>query len=333
VSDVDVRSRLAGTLLGQAMGDALGFVVEGRSAAPAAAYVRDCLECGRAGERAHPAYCFGQYSDDTQLARQLLLSVRDAGRWEPSAFARRVADLFERRCDIGAGPGTRAAAARLAEGIPWRESGTPPPYAGNGSAMRAAPLGILFQRSPDALRMASREQSLITHQDSRCTAGAVVIAGAAALAATPGPLDQCAFLDALQTWARHEDAVMAEALGHLNEWARLPPATAAVRLHELRLDSRGDCIRLGLSPFVTSTVLWALYSFLHSPDDYWTTICTAIRIGGDTDTLAAMAGAISGARLGPEALPQPLLDRLTDQGTWGAAELAALAADCAHLCR
>lgn len=329
----DRSGPLTGAVLGQALGDAVGFVVEGQAADIAAGYVRDCLECGRAGERAHPEYPFGQYSDDTQLARELLLSVREAAGWNPACFARRLSDLFHRGLDIGAGPGTRAAAARLAGGMSWREAGTAPPYAGNGSAMRAAPLGVLFQRSPEALRAAAREQSLVTHRDSRCVAGAVAVAGAAALAAAPGKLDHRAFLDALQEWVRQEDEVLADALVRLAEWAVLSPEAAALRLHELELDPRGDGARLGLSPHVTPTVLWALYAFLHTPDDYWTTICTAIRIGGDTDTLAAMAGAISGARLGTEALPQRLLDRLTDQGIWGAAELTALAADCVPFCR
>ncbi|MCI0355014.1 MAG: ADP-ribosylglycohydrolase family protein, partial [Acidobacteria bacterium] len=71
--------------------------------------------------------------------------------------------------------------------------------------------------------------------------------------------------------------------------------------------------------------------FLRSPDDYWETVCTAIAVGGDTDTMAAMAGAISGARLGIAALPAGLLERLTDRGEWGALELARLAGDCARL--
>jgi len=79
---------------------------------------------------------------------------------------------------------------------------------------------------------------------------------------------------------------------------------------------------------VTPSVLWSLYSFLRSPDDYWETICTAIAVGGDTDTMAAIAGAISGARLGVGAFPAPLVVRLTDRGDWGPRRLADLAYDC-----
>ncbi len=59
--------------------------------------------------------------------------------------------------------------------------------------------------------------------------------------------------------------------------------------------------------------------------------CTAIGVGGDTDTMAAIAGAISGARLGPDALPQDLVDRLTDRGEWGRDRLAELGRRAARL--
>ena len=58
------------------------------------------------------------------------------------------------------------------------------------------------------------------------------------------------------------------------------------------------------------------------------TMRTSIAVGGDVDTTAAMAGAISGAYLGLGALPMDLARRVTDQGTWEYAELV----DLAHRC-
>jgi ADP-ribosylglycohydrolase len=87
----------------------------------------------------------------------------------------------------------------------------------------------------------------------------------------------------------------------------------------------------GRSPFVTTSVLWSLYSFLRSPKDYWETICTAIAVGGDVDTTAAMAGAISGAYLGLDAIPRRWTPRVTDRGTWGYDELVELAHCCYRL--
>jgi len=326
-----LEDRLAGALLGQALGDALGFVVEAEPPDIAEAYVRDCLLAGRAGERAHPQHPFGQYSDDTQLARELLLSVLDAGGWSPAAFAARVAGLFRDGRDVGAGEGTRSAALRLLAGSSWRESGTPPPYAGNGSAMRVAPLGLLFGGDVEAMLVAAREQSRVTHLDPRCAAGAVAVAGAVALAVAPGALEPGAFLDTLAGWVAREDDSVAAGVARVAAWVDLPPLDAARRLHAAGLDPSPVDRWRGISAFVTPSVAWSLYAFLRSPDDYWAAVCTAIAVGGDTDTMAAIAGAIAGARLGSAALPAALVGRITDRGTWGAAELVSLAGDCARL--
>jgi ADP-ribosylglycohydrolase len=77
---------------------------------------------------------------------------------------------------------------------------------------------------------------------------------------------------------------------------------------------------------VTDSVCWAVYAFLRFPDDYWEAIRLAIGVGGDTDTMAAMAGAIAGARVGLAALPTEASRRLTDRGAWGYTELVALCA-------
>jgi ADP-ribosylglycohydrolase len=79
---------------------------------------------------------------------------------------------------------------------------------------------------------------------------------------------------------------------------------------------------------VTTTVAWSLYAFLRSPDDYLQAVCTAISAGGDTDTTAAMTGAVAGARVGSSGLPSGLLARLEDRSTWRAAELEELARRC-----
>jgi ADP-ribosylglycohydrolase len=322
---------LTGALLGKALGDALGFVVEAEPPDVAAEYVRSCLRAGHAGARGHPQFPFGQYSDDTQLARALLLGVRDAGRWSASAFAARLSDLFRDGLDVGAGPGSRAAAARLLAGASWRESGTPAPYAGNGSAMRVAPLGVLLARDPEAMLAAGREQSLVTHRDPRCTAGAVAVAWAALLAARPGPFGPRAFLGEVAGRAAAEDESVARAIERVTGWLELEPPAAAGRLHAAGLDRRAGGAWRGISSDVTPSVAWSLYAFARSPDDYWTCVCTAIEAGGDTDTMAAIAGALAGARLGPEALPPHLMARLNDRGVWRADELARLARDCAGL--
>jgi ADP-ribosylglycohydrolase len=287
------------------------------------------LRAGRAGERSHPDFPFGQYSDDTQLARELLLSFREQRGWDPSAYAGRIARLFQESRDVGAGSGTRSAALRLIQGVTWSEAGTPAPYAGNGSAIRAGPLGLLFSSS-EKICCVAEEQSRITHRDSRCAAGAAAIALALSLAARPARVGAGEFLDEVAHSVEMIDSSVARALNESSRWFGLEPVAAAQRLHQSGLDGAYPEWQ-GISAFVTPSVLWSLYSFLRSPDDYWESVCTAIAVGGDTDSMAAMAGAISGARLGPAAVPRALVSRLNDRGEWRAQALALLARDCAAL--
>jgi ADP-ribosylglycohydrolase len=320
---VPTRSQFRGCLIGQALGDALGTFVEGAPSEVARGYVEEVLPGWLAGEPATLGpYRLGQYTDDTQLARELVQSVVDRKEFDPAAYAVRVMRLFTEDRIVGRGRSTEEAAARLALGIPWDEAGTPPPSAGNGSAMRAAPVGLLCFEDPDRLVRWAVDQGRITHADARCSAGAVAVAGATALALRPGPLDVASFVAELSALVRRVDASVADAVAELPVWVELEAGDAVGPITALAGD---DDPWDGISPFVTSSVAWSLFAFLRSPDDYWETICTAIAAGGDVDTTAAMAGAISGARLGLEGIPAHLAALVTDQETWGYEELVALA--------
>ncbi len=102
---------------------------------------------------------------------------------------------------VGGGWATAEAAARLTAGVSWQHSGTPPPNAGNGSAMRAGPIGLMFYDEPDRLIAAATDQGRITHADRRCSAGAVAIAGAVALVLREDAVEPKAFLAQLAEWA------------------------------------------------------------------------------------------------------------------------------------
>ncbi len=197
--------------------------------------------------------------------------------------------------------------------------------------MRAGPVGLLFFDDPERMVRVAHDQGRITHQDPRCSAGAVAIAGAVALALEGSEIEAPRFLDRLAEWAEAFEGSVASGLRQLEEWLSLPPEEAASLVSGLRRNPDYPDEPRGISPFVTSSVLWSLYSFLSSPEDYWETVCTAIAAGGDTDTTAAMAGAISGARVGLDGLPQQEARRVTDRGTWGFDELVELAGRCHRL--
>ncbi len=275
----------------------------------------DFLAKNRAGEMGRDSFPFGQYTDDSQLARELLQSYVERGRFDPKEYAGRIAAIFVEQRIVGRGRATEEAAHRLAQGVPWEESGTPPPVAGNGSAMRAGPIGLIFHDDPTGLIRAAHDQGRITHKDPRCSAGAVAIAGAVALALRGGTVESGDFLAQLSEWAGEIDESLADPIQQLIDCVSLSAEEAAGLVSGAGSPDFADAWQ-GISPFVTGSVLWSLYSFLRTPDDYWETICTAIAVGGDVDTTAAMAGAISGAYLGLEAVPPNLTRHLNDQGSW-----------------
>jgi ADP-ribosylglycohydrolase len=319
--------QFSGCLLGQCLGDALGFPVEGYPRSACTRYVDTELRprALAAGRGRSP---FGQYSDDSQLARELMRSYADRESFDPEDYARRIAALFAEGRVVGGGRATGEAAHRLSLGVSWREAGTPPPAAGNGSAMRAAPIGLFFHDDPDALIRHAHEQGWITHQDPRCSAGAVAVAGAVSLALQPAPINAGIFLRTLAAWVSEVESGFARELLRIEGWLEAEADAVIAEIADSGLDPGFRDGWEGITPYVVGSVLWSLYSFLRSPDDYWETICTAILIGGDVDTTAAMAGAISGARLGLPALPEALLDKLHDRGSWRYADLVTLAERC-----
>jgi ADP-ribosylglycohydrolase len=317
------KEQFTGCLLGQALGDAIGFNVEGHGPANAERYVTGIMRAGRVLDYGRDPFSFGQYTDDTQLARELARSlVAQEGQFNPADYAERIATLFRKGQVVGEGLATKRAAQRLISGQEWHEAGDPPPNAGNGTAMRAAPVGLLYWDDPAQMVKIAYKQSRITHQDGRCAAGATVIAGAVALAieADGHPLDMVRFVAQLAEWAMAHSMLLAEGLEKVRTtWLSLEPAQAQppIARYGVEQETGWD----GISPYVISSVLWSMYAFLRTPDDYFETVATAILGGGDTDTTAAMAGAISGAYNGIEALPHELATRVNDRNGWGYTQL------------
>lgn len=174
----------------------------------------------------------------------------------------------------------------------------------------------------------AHEQGLITHQDPRCSGGSVAIAGAVAFVLQNQSFSTQLFIDQISQWVQAISPEFAREILQLNQWIELPPESAfkLISIAGLYPDYRSEWD--GISPFVVGSVLWSLYSFLRTPEDYWETICTAIAVGGDVDTTAAMAGAISGAYLGLDAIPLDLAKQLNDRGTWKYYQLLELADRC-----
>jgi ADP-ribosylglycohydrolase len=331
--DAQRADRRAGSLVVQALGDALGFLVEGHPPTICAAFVAAAFAGAEPPSQRRGPFVFGQYSDDTQLARELALSLVEGRGWNPPRFARRLAALFESDTIVGRGRATEAAALRLLQGVPWERAGTPPPNAGNGAAMRAAPVGLFLPEEDDERFRVADEQARVTHQDVRARAAAVLVADVVAdgIACGTGPRDR-GYFTRLARRVEPLDPTLAAGVLRIPSWLSSPPDVAAREIAAFAAPPEGTAHAFerwdGISPFATPSVLYAFYAYRANPDDPAAVLRRAVAVGGDVDTVAAMAGAMVGAAVGLSALDARLrkwAERLNDQHTFGLDDLVDLA--------
>lgn len=298
-SEPGITSRFTGSLLAAAAGDCLGAAYEGYSGTDLAeAYYDGRFEPG--------SMTMGEWTDDTSMLVATAKSIAETGQVDGEDLARRYLAWFETG-GRGIGRATYHAMKRLQTGTNWREAGEKGEYAaGNGVAMRIAPIGLYHVRDPANLRDDVRNCAVITHRNEEAIAGAYAVAYAVARAAA-GSFDPETIILEILDWL--EPSRVADGL---SECARLleaaePPLTALPEL--------------GLGGAAFETVPSAFYCFLRSPDDLQETLVSSIVAGGDTDTRAAIAGGMTGTYNGREAIPVRWLQELPlGDGIQGVAE-------------
>ena len=286
---MDLADRVVGSALGLALGDALGAPFEFLRA-------RNVPDPIPALERPWLSEPPGSTTDDTAMARNLMRSLAAQQRFDPDDLLERHLEWFRSDPpDVGTLTGRvlrRIAAgedaATAAQEI-WNERG-PEVSAGNGSVMYCAPLGLAYANRSDELGHLAPALSALTHVDGRCMT--------AVLAVTLG-------VAALVRGESAEDAARS-ALGAVDD---LEGGEELEFLVEEVGGSRAiDGPDQGFCLFTAGVAFQALVR----PGDVETELRRVVSLGGDTDTNAAVAGALLGARDGANGLPAPWLQRLRD---------------------
>jgi poly(ADP-ribose) glycohydrolase ARH3 len=162
---------------------------------------------------------------------------------------------------------------------------------GNGAAMRVAPVGLLFREDFQRLWAQARLSSLPTHRHPLGIEGAQLLALAVALCSGMAHFDRVAFFDTLL-----RSCASSEYREQLEKAARV--------------QTSDDLAELGNRIEALRSVPTAIASFALTPESFEAAISNVIFLGGDTDTLAAMAGAMSGAYIGVGRLPRHLVGLL-----------------------
>ena len=307
------EDQFVGALMGCAVGDALGAPFEGsprEEIAGVTDLVADFRPCRRRKGWGRPA---GQITDDTQLTVAIARSIVDTGRVDGAAIAAEFVKLWESGEIVGQGGVADRAVKRLMEGVPWNEAALADDLAWNGSAMRVSPIGLWNFDDADQLARDATTSSIVTHQHPLAIAGAIATATAVAHASTTRSIVTADFLQSASQSIAGQSPEFATHILALRDWLRLEEMAALEAIASASGQQQHPKAKgFGITVQVEATVLASLYAFLQHPDDYCGTVELAIRVGGDVDTTAAIAGAICGARNGVDAIPGNLVAGVKD---------------------
>jgi poly(ADP-ribose) glycohydrolase ARH3 len=296
-----LRAKFRGSLLGVAVGDALGAPFEG-------AWAVQRRDLQRLEGESGPLI----YTDDTHMTLGVAESLVERRGFDGAHMAAVFARNFAAEPWRGYGAGPPQVFRLIEGGVPWDQAGRAlfggSGSFGNGAAMRVAPAALLAFRDLEQVAWLARQTAVITHSHELGLEGAVLQASAIALLLQHPPdipLDGRVFLDELRAQMRAH--LYLQKLEHIQ--ALLPDSP------------RGEVIaQLGNGIEAYEAVPAALYAFLRQAGSFSEVVAYAISLGGDTDTIASMAGALAGAHLGERAIPAAWREQVE-----GAARLRELA--------
>jgi ADP-ribosylglycohydrolase len=235
----------------------------------------------------------GQFTDDTQMSIMVAESLIANG-FSPEDLSARYLEWIETGVARGYGRTTFMAVTNIKNGVHWSETGVPGSY-GNGTAMRAAPFGVFFRNDLKALIESVKIDSAITHRSDEAEAGALAIALATYFIVNDDEEDLVAKIDEYLPDSDVKKKLI---------WVDSMVGSSATPQEILKkTGSRAD---------VRMTVPAVMYCYLKF-NNYQEAMETAIRAGGDTDTTAAIVGALFGAKLGLKGIPSHYLDCLEDK--------------------
>lgn len=294
---MQLTDRFVGSVLGTFVGDAMGEPVEGWP--HKAIYSRFGLLDTMLREEA-------RYTDDTQMMIGIVETLVEKGRFDPAVCAVR----FQENFDPSRGYGRRifGVMERIRQGIPWDKVGTD--SFGNGGAMRIAPIGCFYYSDLQAVEENAILSTRITHNHPEGLAGAVAQATAVAIALQHGlsndPVEAEDFVDRITARVGSIDKGFAESLSGIKSISRRFSSGSKGSTIEV-IEAIGDRYRLSLRAI--ESVPAAIGAFVLT-NSFREAIVLAVNLGGDTDTIGAMTGAVAGAYYGLDQIPKEWIDPL-----------------------
>lgn len=275
-----ISDKAFGCILGGAIGDAFGSSYEGQ---PAPVEINASVRW--------------QISDDTQLTLATCEAIiENVGSIDPAAVASRFAVWHRQKRISGTGASTYKALSELVAGGHWALVGAKGERAaGNGAAMRTAPLSFFLDPAVTADRQVIRDVCRITHHNDEAYAGALAVVAAVRAA------------------LKDEHKIIDYAV------EMLPDSRVKDRLHRLQATDASKtlmevAVECGTSGYVVESVPLALYAAQRVKHlGYENLLEELVQCGGDTDTIASIAGQVAGTYLGWGGLPRWVVERLPER--------------------
>ncbi|WEF13123.1 ADP-ribosylglycohydrolase family protein [Pectobacterium actinidiae] len=309
------QERILGALYGQALGDAMGMPSElwPRTRVKAHFGWIDRFLPGPAENNAACYFGRGEFTDDTSMALSLADAIIECeGEINADAIGRHIlkwAESFDAFNKNVLGPTSKIALKAIRQGTPVSElenNGVT-----NGAAMRASPLGCLLPAHDldefiDQVALASSP----THKSDLAIAGAVVVAWAISRAVEGANWQE--IVDALPSVARHAQEKRITTFS-ASLAARLELALTVVRRAngtESASEQLYQLIGAGTSTIESVATAIAMVELAQTDPNRCAILCA--NLGGDTDTIGAMATAICGALHGVTAIDVALKQELDD---------------------
>ena len=290
---ISLRSKFLGAMIGSAIGDAIGELAFRHP------------DKKRLLEAIHQTHEL-RYTDDTAMAIGLAQSLIERGDIDQEHIGQTFHKnyLKEPWRGYASGPPTIFSLVER-HGISYREAARSlfggQGSLGNGAAMRIVPVGILFHGRDDLLDKA-RQSAEVTHAHPMGMDGAAIQAMAISMAVD---------LDPVEAFPWHE---FIDRLILASQTKEIRTKIKLVKDLLSNQSSPGEAARkIGRSVAVHESIPFAVFSFLRHPKSFESCLMCAVLNGGDRDTLGAMAGAISGAYLGIDAIPPQWISRLENR--------------------
>ncbi len=295
MDDRALTSRFVGTIVGFAIGDAMGMPAEFLSRDQIRRYYGKPIT---GFIKAHPGHACdflpaGSYTDNTQMMLATAESLIEHKRLDPARVADALLAWYLNTVPHRAPMRANVRACKhLSTGRAWTRSGVF--SSGCGGAVRTPPIGLHFFNDGASLARAALDACTITHTDPRAKAAAVAVA--CLTARLVQATDRCSPGDQVMETADRVtsiDADMAAMLRWVTQITHLPPEEAL--------------FEIGTSSDALEAIPAAVYCFLKHPRNYQGAVCAAVNGGDAADSIAALAGGMVGAYAGIDAIPKQWL--------------------------